>query len=94
MFFFSFFLLCFFGWGHQEESYAYCDLALNSRPVQLTSISEIQGEEDEDTSEDEQQKENGAKENCTFGLDDDKQHIILEATNSVGNSLPPDLSPR
>ncbi|XP_071822601.1 voltage-gated inwardly rectifying potassium channel KCNH3-like isoform X2 [Apostichopus japonicus] len=77
-----------------EESYAYCDLALNSRPVQLTSISEIQGEEDEDTSEDEQQKENGAKENCTFGLDDDKQHIILEATNSVGNSLPPDLSPR
>lgn len=54
----------------------------------------MQDEEDDSSEEDEQQKENGAKENCTFNMEDNKPHMLLEATNSVGNSLPPDLSPR
>lgn len=77
----------------QEERYIYSENALNARSVQLTSISEMQ-DEDEENSEEEENKETDTKENCTYGMSEETQHMLLEPTNSVGNSLPPDLSPR
>ena len=72
-----------------EEKYSYCDTNNSGRNTRLTSISEVRDEDDVGTSK--QMKDSSTD----TGEDNmENKHLLLDVSNSVSTTVPPDLSPR
>ena len=70
----------------------------SNRPSRLTSISELQDEEEDEAAAAEKAKD---VENRSVGTEtiemmplDRSKHMLLDVSSSVGSGVPPDLSPR
>ncbi|XP_071493337.1 voltage-gated delayed rectifier potassium channel KCNH8-like [Diadema antillarum] len=75
--------------GYDSEKYSYCETNNSGRNTRLTSISEVRDEEEVGTSK--QMKDSSTD----TGEDNmENRHMLLEVSNSVATSVPPDLSPR
>nr|XP_054749999.1 potassium voltage-gated channel subfamily H member 8-like [Lytechinus pictus] len=72
-----------------EEKYSYCETNNSGRNTRLTSISEVRDEDEVGTSK---QTRDSSTDTGEDGMEN--RHMLLDVSNSIATSVPPDLSPR
>eukprot|EP00057_Strongylocentrotus_purpuratus_P019181 XP_011673655.1 PREDICTED: potassium voltage-gated channel subfamily H member 8 isoform X3 [Strongylocentrotus purpuratus] len=72
-----------------EEKYSYCETNNSERNTRLTSISEVRDEDEVGTSK---QTRDSSTDTGEDGMEN--RHMLLDVSNSIATSVPPDLSPR